>query len=326
MLKESEIRPEHLKAKQHELFDQDIAIFLKYKDDFKRAACPACGNTDSFFVFEKYQLAFEKCPECECVFTNPRPSEESLRNYYTTSRNYAFWAQNIFPLTENVRIEKIFKLRLQQLLNTCSPLKSTKHSLSYLEIGPGFGTFASLAKESSFFSKVSVVEPTTSLADEIEKRGLEVYRCFFEEFSTSDKFDVVCAFEVVEHILHPEKFVNTISDILNPGGIVVISCPNAKSLELEILKERSCAVDIEHVNLFTKKSLKYLFNKYGFSLTEFSTPGSMDIDLIKNGLNESDPEYLRMIFNMGEEKLDTLQKLIRESELSSHMYLVFKKL
>ncbi len=39
-------------------------------------------------------------------------------------------------------------------------------------------------------------------------------------------FDLIVSFETIEHVQDPELFLHNIRDLLKPGGIVAISCPN----------------------------------------------------------------------------------------------------
>lgn len=39
-------------------------------------------------------------------------------------------------------------------------------------------------------------------------------------------FDVVCSFETIEHLDHPELFLQEIRRVLKPGGNIILSCPN----------------------------------------------------------------------------------------------------
>lgn len=39
-------------------------------------------------------------------------------------------------------------------------------------------------------------------------------------------FDCVMALEVIEHVAHPDDFVAKLSDLVKPGGIIIVSTPN----------------------------------------------------------------------------------------------------
>jgi len=43
------------------------------------------------------------------------------------------------------------------------------------------------------------------------------------------KYDVVCAFQVLEHVLNPERFVNEIVRLIRPGGHAIFSVPSENS-------------------------------------------------------------------------------------------------
>ena len=48
-----------------------------------------------------------------------------------------------------------------------------------------------------------------------------------EELPFEDaSFDMVCSFETIEHLAHPEAFLREIRRVLKTGGIVIMSCPN----------------------------------------------------------------------------------------------------
>ena len=62
-----------------------------------------------------------------------------------------------------------------------------------------------------------------------EQSGLEIdYRnCAAEDIATGDeRFDVVLAMEIIEHVSDPQGFVNTCAALLNPGGLMLCSTLN----------------------------------------------------------------------------------------------------
>lgn len=49
------------------------------------------------------------------------------------------------------------------------------------------------------------------------------------EYNADEKFDLIVSSEVIEHITEKERFVETISRNLKPGGFVLITTPNARA-------------------------------------------------------------------------------------------------
>lgn len=48
------------------------------------------------------------------------------------------------------------------------------------------------------------------------------------EFELSEQFDVVLIAEIIEHVAHPDEFLKKISQLVKPGGYVVMSTPNGE--------------------------------------------------------------------------------------------------
>ncbi len=83
----------------------------------------------------------------------------------------------------------------------------------------------------------------------------------------SQKFDVIVAGEVLEHLYFPQKIVEQVVAHLNSGGIFVGSVPNAFSLKhrlryLRGSKKYTPLSDPTHINQFNLSELENLFKKY----------------------------------------------------------------
>lgn len=63
--------------------------------------------------------------------------------------------------------------------------------------------------------------------------GSLTYQCTTAEdmvATRSEKFDVVCALEIIEHVASPELFVETLSQLLKPNGVIILSTMNRTAL------------------------------------------------------------------------------------------------
>lgn len=70
-----------------------------------------------------------------------------------------------------------------------------------------------------------------------QQGGLSIeYRCM-DAVDLKEKFDIVLALEIIEHVPSPQDFVSTIADKVAPGGLVIVSTLNRtpKSFALGIV-------------------------------------------------------------------------------------------
>ena len=323
-LSEHELCPDDLLPLQEAAFARDVAR-LHARGDTVSVSCPACGADWPQRAFEKFGFSFQRCGDCRTIYMSPRPSEQALADYYAHSENYAFFAKHIFPATEATRREKIHKPWLERVIGYVDQFNVPCDVL--LEIGPGFGTFAALAQESGAFGRVVTIEPTPELAAACRARGVEVIEKRVED-SASDvpQASVVCAFEVIEHLFAPLRFIEAVhSMLLAPGGLLVLSCPNGEGFDIATLGARSIAVDAEHVNLFNPNSLRRLVESAGFEVLIVHTPGRLDAELVREAALKYeirlDPFLQRVLIDEWERLGWPFQMFLAEHGLSSHMWM-----
>jgi SAM-dependent methyltransferase len=80
----------------------------------------------------------------------------------------------------------------------------------------------------------------------------------------SDFFDVVTAFQVFEHLLHPDQELEKIHRIVKPGGLVLIEVPNIDNFLVKLLKKRHRHFVIDHISFFSLRTLNMLLKGKGF--------------------------------------------------------------
>lgn len=94
--------------------------------------------------------------------------------------------------------------------------------------GEGYGSFLLRRWGAESVEGIDVDEQTVETATRLFGGDGVHYQCHTaEQLSFEDHtFDVVCSFETIEHLDHPELFLQEIRRVLKPGGNIILSCPN----------------------------------------------------------------------------------------------------
>ncbi|MDX2195198.1 MAG: methyltransferase domain-containing protein [Cytophagales bacterium] len=136
-----------------------------------------------------------------------------------------------------------------------------------LEIGCGSGEFLMEALQNRGWKSVMGNELETTSAQLAQHKGLTINTGFFEKFQPYNMFDMIFADNVIEHTFDPVAFVAKCNNILQPGGILVLRCPDTPptgpTLKL-----------IDHTFHFSRKSMKLLLEKAGFMVHTFFYSGT----------------------------------------------------
>ena len=328
-ISEEQIRPAELMQRKRKHLEADRNFLINRRDRFVHANCPACDQ-DSFVPYgTKDTFEYVRCQSCATVYTNPRPSLDLLHEFYSTSENYEFWNKYIFPSTEDVRRERIFKPRAEKLAEICKRFDVAGGT--FLEIGAAFGTFCEQVQNQEIFDKVIAVEPTTGLAQTCRERGLETREQFVEDLVEIDFAKAIAAFEVIEHLFAPTQFIQACHRILEPNGLLILSCPNSKGFDVATLGTVSGTYDHEHLNYFHPESLSLLLNRNNFNVLDVSTPGKLDAELVRKAIlaekiDLSDQPFLQeVLVERWEELGENFQQFIADHRMSSHMWIVARK-
>lgn len=329
---EKEIRPSEFSEKHQKVLLEDIKMLNSKKDEFVEIPCPACNTNENNFQFSKNNFNYVLCRNCQTTFMNPRPTNQILKWFYKNSKNYEFWNNTIYPSSEESRKKNIILPRVNQTLDFCKKYNILTDSL--LEIGAGFGTFCSELQSKKIFNRIVAVEPTPNLASTCREKNIEVIELPIEDIqlSSSTNFDVVVNFEVIEHLFSPKEFLLQINQMLNEKGLLILSCPNGKGFDVNLLKTKSDTIDHEHLNYFNPQSINILLTSCGFKLLEVFTPGRLDAELVRKKilsgefeLNTDNLFLKHVLIDDWETQGNSFQQFLISNSLSSNMWIVAKK-
>ncbi|MBT4096696.1 MAG: class I SAM-dependent methyltransferase [Gemmatimonadales bacterium] len=324
-MKEQEIRPSGLTEEYRRLTDVDA---LQYFDERDRQwqACVACGGTEVQPEFEKTGFAYVTCKNCGTLFLNPRPAKASFDAFYQDSESARYWAEVFFPAVAEVRREKLFRPRVERLGNLLEEeITGIRH---VVDVGAGYGIFLEEWGRRWPDTRLVAVEPSSSLAGVCQTRGLEVVEAVVEEVVDHDgSADLVTCFEVLEHVHDPLAFVQSLVRLLRPGATLVISTLTIDGFDLQVLWDKSVQIHPpHHINFLSKNGLGQLFTRAGLVDIDISTPGELDVDIVRNAMeSQPDSSKCRRIVDAlapDEQSAASLQKHLRLHRLSSHAWVM----
>ena len=83
--------------------------------------------------------------------------------------------------------------------------------------------------------RLSGLEPNALAVEKARAKGLDVYEAFIEDavnvIPESERFDVIFLGQVIEHVNDPAMVVRRLTQLLRPGGLLVLSTPNLDSAQ-----------------------------------------------------------------------------------------------
>lgn len=132
-----------------------------------------------------------------------------------------------------------------------------------LDLGCNIGTFVRAARDRGW-AATGVDVNAAAVAYGRRADGLDLLT--LEQFQASglDGFDVIHSSDTVEHFSDPIGSMRSFISKCRPGGTVFISTPNYDSPLCKLLQMKPT----EHVYLFNKASVFYLFNKLSLDIVD----------------------------------------------------------
>lgn len=127
-----------------------------------------------------------------------------------------------------------------------------------LEIGSGFGAFLSLLKSKKI--EAEGIELNPEAVSQCKAKDLKVNNILIDAFAkkSTKQFDIVCFFQVLEHITDVHDFIESSLLTLKPNGKLVIGVPNNNPYLFVNDKYHTLNLPPHHAGLWNKKTLKSL--------------------------------------------------------------------
>jgi len=260
-----------------------------------RPICDLCGSagevtqtgvTDPDGNFsDSWQFQHCRNPSCGVFWLDPAPPPHEMWKAYVTYHTHTRKSGNRYAKAMLSLAHRLIKLCLLPLWTLNGIWRETRYLRfmtlaneplgKMLDVGCGGGRLLNRMKKRGW--QVEGVDfDAQAIAKVSEKYGIKAHvgdllQCEL----ASNSFDVICMSQTIEHLYHPDATLRESLRILKPGGLLVMTTPNAESLGAR--EYGSCWRGWEaprHLHLFSVNSLRQLTQNAGFEVTEARTYSS----------------------------------------------------
>lgn len=100
-----------------------------------------------------------------------------------------------------------------------------------LKVGAGRGHFLKLAVKKNHLAHGIELNPKSAV--KMRSLGFEIKELTMKQLKekTNEQYNVICAFQVLEHVSNPLEFISDMISLLNPGSKIILSVPNDKVMK-----------------------------------------------------------------------------------------------
>lgn len=344
-MKLSEIRSLDQAEYMHRLRVADAcAIWEKYSQNFKFRPCPICESNRSVEI-DRFHNSFRvsRCNLCNTPFVNPAPSYESLNDFYQNGMSNKY-LNSLYKERDIKNGGFVIDERAKKISQLIESSFRDYEVINVLEIGCNQGGFLSQLRKmlNAKFPNIEFnfygTDIDADAIDDSHDAELDLRKGWAEEITSDNPewegfFDIVCHFELIEHLIKPSYFMQEINRALKKDGFTVFSTPNYEGAEIQVAgynEYRLLAHSIIpplHINAFSTHNISLFSVLNGFDVKEITTPGKLDVDCVEKYINKKEKYegvYSR-IKTMTDEDKAWLQALIAHVKGSSSMMVVLQK-
>lgn len=249
------------------------------------ASCPLCGGLTSDVLANQLRRGrgtVYYCALCDHGFLIPE-REVDAKAYYAHDYRQEYSHAASGGATNARELFDVYRQYQQSRVDLIAPHLAADAKV--LELGASAGQF--LTHIRGRVGTVHAIEPDVAccrfLQDEL---GIEADPEFLgaSRFA-GERYDVICAFQVMEHVDSPAVFLRELRQSLKPGGIGFVEVPNLRDPLLSIWDVptyRKFFYHTAHLHYFTESSLRKVATEAGFTATNTDVKFLQDYNLLNH--------------------------------------------
>lgn len=234
-------------------------------------ACPLCAGQDAVHLrtadcsrHPLYQrplptsMRWVRCASCQHIFTDGYFSGPALALLFSSAHRSQTPGHEVAAgraLSAPI-IDAVLSLAPQQRLDPGR----------WLDVGFGSGALLTTAAEFGFSAEG--LDVREECVTRLREFGFPAHRADFADFTPDAPYDVISMADVLEHMPFPRAALLRAHALLNPGGLLFLSMPNADAFVfryLDALGQNPYWAELEHYHNFGRRRLHALLREAGFT-------------------------------------------------------------
>ena len=218
-------------------------------------------DIETDFGIKAYKRKYMICKNCNHVFSF---FNFNLKNLYNSKYSRSAYG-NLNKIKDT--FDKIIDLPLSKSDNKNRVKRCSKYlrkNTKILDVRCGMSVFLYELKKKGF--DVFGLEPDKNLylhSKKILKKNIFNNSIYQFNVRSKKKFDFLSLNKVLEHIADPENIIKKVKKLLKPNGIFYVEVPDQIASKFGKNREEFM---IEHLHIFSKKSLQNLLIRNNFKL------------------------------------------------------------
>jgi len=266
---------------------------MKYLKEKKTSICPLCSSANGILLYtvnceqaarhfilkernhEKFCRLVNKikkiwnseicsvicCKDCLFIYANPFISGD--QEFYQLAFEEGGYPQNRweFAQTKNTLLNKSLFL-------------NNKSDLSLLEVGAGDGAFIEqVAPDVVELHNITATEFSETGIKKMKNKGVSVFNCDINELIErkiiSKQFDIICLFQILEHMDKLDYFFSNLNKIASPNSLLFIAVPNEDRIEFNEKNDALLDMPPNHIGRWNKQTFKFIGKKFNWELVQY---------------------------------------------------------
>jgi 2-polyprenyl-3-methyl-5-hydroxy-6-metoxy-1,4-benzoquinol methylase len=252
---------------------------------FSGATCPLCTLVSTEILARQLRRGngmVRYCPACEHGYLIQEQAVDAKEYYGELYRRE--YSHNAEAVATNPReIHEVYKNYQRDRLHHISPHLTAGSRL--LEVGASAGQFLVHIKEK--VGEVNAIELDNTCGVFLRNElGIEVDTEFLENSRFAGRtYDVVCAFQVIEHVEQPVTFLKTLRHVTKKDGLIFIEAPNLHDPLLaawDVPTYQKFFYHSAHLHYFTEASLRKVARDAGFRSEQIEIIFTQDYNVLNH--------------------------------------------